>query len=107
MPVAAAPRHEAVEHVGDVGDDVRVGVLVDRDAGRGVRHEDGDRAFLDVQLAQGLFDVAGNIHEFGSSVRCDRNLFHRGSILFHSRPIARARNLLRRAGPRRERRPDK
>lgn len=76
VAISAMPGHHLVEHMDHVVYHIGVGIFVDRDADRCVRHEYCDDALLDVQLADMLLDSSRDIHKIGSVNRADIQFLH-------------------------------
>jgi hypothetical protein len=63
MGIAGAPRNHALQRGADVGDDVRVGMLVDCDARRGMRHENRDRSVRAAEFGERFLHRSGNVNK--------------------------------------------
>jgi hypothetical protein len=89
------PRHEPLQVVHQIGDDLRVVALVQGDGRRGVRNETVHQPVIDPRLAHRLAHRRGDLHHLRALVGS-----HLESVWFHSSvpPLARpsAAKLLRR-----------
>ena len=60
----------------DVDHDIRIGIFIDRDPRRRVRHKDGDGAHFHAEFHHGRLDAGGDVHELGPFLRLNRKRFH-------------------------------
>ena len=86
------PRDGLVERVNYVGRDIEVGILINRDAGRCVRHKCHTDAFLDSAFVYRFLKTLSNLYEFSMLARPNPKLSHNRILPLdpanHTRPAS-------------------